>query len=284
MTKSRIIYTRPPLTRRPEAVNVQNAIGRPVPQPPTPIKQQLVPQPVKLKQPTVAHISPAPLSYDEQERIRKIRGKGRGRLLVILGNGPSLAEVDVAKLRSSCRIDLMTVNHPDPRVWPTPYWVFCDLSQYHRHKHHWDTYQGTIITTTSLKYDRPNAVKIRSKGGNGFSLDLLDCYYVGRSTIYANMQTAMWMDYDHVYILGCDMCSAPDGRVWSYGINPDVRPEQRVTRFENEAAFYDHASKTLPQGVRSRFTFCSSYNRWDFVDRFNRLPHESAVDVILEYA
>lgn len=200
---------------------------------------------------------------------------------MILGNGPSLSHVPIHALAGDRRIDTMSINHPDPRAWPTTYWAFCDLSQYNRHKQHWNEYQGKIITSSSLQHDRPNAVKIRSLGGPGFSHDLLNGFYIGRSTVYANMQTALWMDYDKIFILGCDMAASPDGQTWFYGVNEDVKPENRVSRFEAEAAFYEKASQTLPPDIRNRFYFCSSWNPWSFVTRFNHLRHEDAMPVIL---
>lgn len=207
--------------------------------------------------------------------------------MVILGNGPSLSEIPIDKLTAHPRVDLMSVNHPDARVWPTKYWAFCDMSQYRRHQEHWRTYGGTVITSAAvgnskeLTGDRPGVVYVRNLGGYNFSRDLIHGCYVGRSTVYANMQTALWMGYDKVYILGCDMGAAADGRMWYYGVNPDVPPDDRAKRFELDAKHYEYAADTLPAADRAKFAFCSSYNKWPFVDKFSRMDHEIAIDAIL---
>jgi hypothetical protein len=40
------------------------------------------------------------------------------------------------------------------------------------------------------------------------------------------------------------------------------------------------ASK-LPDSIRNKFYFCSSYNPWPFVNMFNKLDHKEAIDKIL---
>jgi hypothetical protein len=120
--------------------------------------------------------------------------------------------------------------------------------------------------------------------GEGFSRDIVKGLHIGRSSVYASMQIALWMNYDHTFIFGCDM--NPDGvngQLHFYGVNPDVNPKNRADRFQLEAKYYESAAKVLTLEERSRFTFCSDYNPWSFVSEFNQASHKD-VDNILELA
>jgi hypothetical protein len=145
-----------------------------------------------------------------------------------------------------------------------------------------------IINSRAVKASHPNQLKIKNISGKGFSLDMLKGYHIGRSSTFAAMQVALWMDYEKIYIFGCDMCKVEiekDGSkqslLHSYGQNPDVPEEVRIRRFKEEARYYHYAAKILREQDRKRFIFCSSYNKWPFVRRFASLDHKEAVPAIL---
>jgi hypothetical protein len=99
------------------------------------------------------------------------------------------------------------------------------------------------------------------------------------------MQIAAWMQYNHVYIFGCDMNpEGLNGQLHFYGKNPDVDPTVRKERFTKEAEFYDFAADTMTEEERSKFTFCSSYNHQSFVNKFNKLDHKEAIDIVIKQA
>jgi len=288
------LVANPNLTRRREVVHAP-IVARPLPQPtPRPHNTPgraggiVVPprRPPTPRPPTrrVQHVNPPLPDGDNARRIAELAGRGQGRVLVIVGNGPSLSEVDLTPLKHLSVVDIMSINKPHPQLWPTAYWAFCDPSQYRRHTKEWSEYNdGVIINSMGIKEQKHNSIRVRNLGGEGFSRDLLQGFYVGRSTVYANMQTAYWMDYQHVYIFACDMNpDGLDGKLWFYGVNPDVPPALRRTRFEAEARHYDVAATQLDEGERARYTFCSAYNPWPFVDWFNRMDHREAVALIEE--
>ncbi len=217
------------------------------------------------------------------EVIRNMHNSQTGRILVILGNGPSLSEVDLSVLKDQQGIDVLTVNRPDQRIWPTKYWVFFDMTQYRRNQHAWQDYTGTIINSTSIKVRKNNSFQIKNRGGHGFSLNLTDGVHIGRSSVYASMQIALWLGYDHTYILGCDM-QAVDGRLHFYGQNQDVKDAVRLSRFDHEAEYYDHAANVLDDETRSRFTFCSDYLSYGFATRFNKTSHRGVAQTIINHA
>lgn len=218
-----------------------------------------------------------------KDNILRLKGIGLGRILVILACGPSVNEVPIEKLKDNPKIDIMCINKPNPRVWPAKYWAFCDQTQYSHNLNYWEGYTGTIINAASVRARHRSQILIRNIAGAGFSKDLMKGFYIGRSTTYANMQTALWMDYPKVFIFGCDM-AAVNGSLHYYGKNPDVADNNRIQRFNQEAESYSFAAKTLHADERSRFFFCSNYNKFDFVNSFQRLDHTTAVDTILDLA
>jgi len=218
-----------------------------------------------------------------REAIESLKGSGRGRILIIVACGPSILEADLPSLNKHPLIDIMSINKPDPRLHPTKFWVFCDQSQYLRNKDTFEGYSGTVINAWSVRARHSNQILIRNKSGRGFSKNLLQGYYIGRSTTFANMQVAFWMDYDKVYIFGCDM-SQSDGQLHFYGRNPDVEPTIRVKRFQKEAEHYLAGAKQLTPQERLKFIFCSSYNKWPFLEFFPRLDHKEAPEKILSLA
>jgi len=214
------------------------------------------------------------------DKVRNLRDVGKGKVLVIVACGPSILQAEIGRLKNHPLIDTMSINKPDKRVWPSTYWVFCDYSQYNRNREIWDPYRGTILNPSSMRARHPNQILIKNLGGKGFSKNLLKGYHIGRSTTFANMQTALWMNYDKIYIFGCDMTDV-NGRMHYYGQNPDVEDANRMKRFGTEAEYYMHAADTMTEVERAKFVFCSSYNKWPFVKKFQQLDQTKAVDHIL---
>jgi len=220
-----------------------------------------------------------------RKSVENFKDIGVGRYLAMIACGPSILEVDLPRLQGHDKVDLMSINKPDPRVHPTKYWVFCDQSQYMRNKKAFDSYTGTLINAWSVRARHPNQVLIKNRSGKGFSKNLLQGYYIGRSTTFANMQVALWMNYDKIFVFGCDMCQPPNAKsLHSYGRNPDVDPKIRVKRFQKEADHYVAGAKQLTQLDRKKFVFCSAYNPWGFVDMFGKMDHREAVEHILGLA
>lgn len=218
------------------------------------------------------------------DSILALKGRGRGRILVMIACGPSVKEVsDLDRLKGHPRIFTMTINKPQPPLWPTDAWAFCDHSQYNRNKNEFDNYRGMLINSSSIKVRKPNQVLVRAKQGRGFSFDLTNGFYIGRSTTYTNMQTALYMGFEKIFLFGVDMCEV-EGKLWSYGINPDVAPKNRIQRFSMEAEHYQNAANILQENDRKKFYFCTTYNPFPFVKEFNRRDQKTVVPEILQYA
>ncbi len=225
------------------------------------------------------------VSAESTARIATLRNAGKGKLLVIVGNGPSISEAQLELLRGHTAIQTLTVNKPDARIWPTDYWAFFDSSQFRRNEDLWNGYTGYIFNSTAIKRQKSSSMQFRNVAGKGWSRDLLKELHIGRSSVYASMQIGSWMGHEHIYIFGCDMDpQGLNGRLHFYGQNPDVPEEKRKERFAKEAAFYDHAADQMTTDERLKFTFCSAYNNWPFVEKFDRLDHREAVNHILGHA
>lgn len=262
------------------------------PEPPKPVVPQrgpVVAKPhslvKKINKPAGVRYITADIDGDSLSKIKSVRHRGDGRILVIIGNGPSLNEIDTSELKHLDNVDTMSINKPDARIWPTTHWAFFDQSQFRRHEDLWNGYNGMIFNSTGIKRQKQNSMQIKNLGGKGFSRDLSRGLHIGRSSVYAAMQIGLWMNYHHVYILGCDMnADGIDGKLHFYGVNPDVDPKVRKERFGKEAEYYDFAANVLQDEERKRFTFCSSYNKWGFVDRYNSIDHKNAIELIISHA
>lgn len=217
---------------------------------------------------------------ESQEQINSLKSRGVGRALIIVGNGPSHKEAALPQLAICSEIDIMSINKPDDRIWPTKYWLFCDSSQYKRHQAIWAGYGGTIINSVAIRNSKKNTIRIKTIHGKGFSTNLVKGMYVGRSSVYAALQVGIWMGYDHIYVFGIDMTSV-GGKVYPWGANPDVSDSNRLKRFKYEAESYDWLAGNVGPEIKNKITFCSKYNPWPFMKKFDRLDHVEAVKIIL---
>jgi len=217
------------------------------------------------------------------EKILRLKNTGINKTLIIIANGPSINEAQLDKLTDIPSIDTLSINKPFAKVWPTTYWAFFDQSQLRRNEDIWNTYNGTIFNSTSIKRQKKDSIQFSNIRGHGWSYNPSKGIHIGRSSTYAVMQIALWMNYNHIYIFGCDMNpDGLDGKLHYYGTNPDVDPTIRAKRFTQEAEYYDNAARILKPEERARFTFASQYNQWPFVDQFNKADHRIIVNAILQ--
>lgn len=248
-------------------------------------KQQMQRQDIKKKrEPRVNYVTRSvdPVYLD---KTRALKNTGKGKILIIIGNGPTINETDLRILKHKPGIEFMSINYPDPRLWPTNYWSFFDQSQIQRHAGLWDEYEGIIFNSSSIQRRKSGTIQFRNIGAKSFSKDLMNGICIGRSSVFASMQIALWMNFDKVYIFGVDMNPSSDLKnLHFYGTNPDVLPETRATRFEKEAEYYVTAFEAMDESERQKFVFCSSINPWPFMSMFNKKDHKTAAfDILREY-
>lgn len=303
-TKTKITYKKTPKLIKPKQINDYNKEKIPVSvkqrTPPVVKHKTIKKKPNKLIQKYASQKIDKPIRildgsnvpYSKyKNKLLKLKNIGEGRILIMIACGPSVLEAPLELLKDKDKIDFMVLNKPygfdnigkeeHSFIWPSKYWSFCDQSQYNRNQKAWDTYQGIIINSPGVRQRKNNQIMIKNLPGNGFSKNIIKGYHIGRSTTYANMQVAYWMNYDRIYIFGLDMTDV-NGKLHSYGVNPDVSPKNRKARFKNEAEFYGQATNILNKQELSKFIICSSYNPWDFMKKFRRLDQKKAPQIILK--
>lgn len=280
LIRKRIVVKTKPIIIANSQRPTKNINRQPQPQPIQQTQNRQLKEVKKTKEPHVQRIS-RNISPESIKKIQNIKGIGTGKDLAIIGNGPSISEIPLERIKD--KLDIISINHPDERLWPTKFWAFFDTSQINRHEGLWSNYSGTIFNSTAIKKQKPGTIMFKNISGQGFSRDLDRGLYVGRSSVYACMQIALWMDYKNIYLFGVDM--NPDGlngKLHFYGTNPDVKPELRASRFGREAEFYENAANVLNKDERERFTFCSlGINPWPFIHKFNTIGHIESIDLIL---
>jgi len=301
MPRHHIIYHHR-LNPRPTAIQTKQTASRVVKPKPTinfKAKRPINAKPVKPNLRTAAvkavkstrKSNPRRTFASDPSKINSIKDVGKNKILAILAPGPSILEVEIKKLKEIDNIDTMTINKPDTRMGDTDYWMFCDRTQYNRNIQYFNKYSRTIINSTAIKQAHRNQIKIKNLSGKGFSVDMNKGFYIGRSTTFSAMQVAIWMGYDKIFVFGCDMCRVviekggkKQSLLHSYGVNPDVPEKVREKRFEKEAEFYDNAANIMGEKHRSKFYFCSKYNPWSFVQKFNKVDHREAIELIMKEA
>ncbi len=232
--------------------------------------------------PNIEYLS-ADLTPNQKDIVSKLKNSAQGQYIVILGNGPSLLEVDTNILKKYDSIKLCTINVPDSRCWPTPYWAFYDRSQYHRHKELYHTFNGTLFNSTGIKEHNDNSIKFKHIQGLGYSKDINYGIYVGMSSVFATIQICMFMNFNRIYVVGCDMNQDMDsGQTHFYGVNPDVAPEERKKRFKKEANWYDKMVEALSAEEKNKIIFCSKgINKWPFMNHFTTVEPSQATSFII---
>lgn len=212
-----------------------------------------------------------------------VQGVGAGRVLVIVANGPSHREAALDRLKHVDNIDLLSINKPDPRIWPTTYWCMCDQNQIDDHRNLWREYIGTILAGSAVGSTTARTVRFRvTRDRDRFEFDLQRRSVPnGLTTTFVAMQIAIWMNYDRVYVFGLDMGRGPNGNLYAWGENPRVGGLQRERKFAEEATSFQWMADHVSPAILKRFTLCSSYNIWPFTGAFENLPHLEAVDEIL---
>lgn len=238
---------------------------------------------VKILKPTPSRIvKTSNNNHKYDEKINNIKDCGVGKILIMLACGPSVNEIDITKLLNHDLIHIMVINKPIPSINPE-YWAFCDNSQYTKNKDVFNSYGKLTITSSSVRASKINHIMIKPIHSEGIKRDLKEGYVIGRSSVYANIQVALWMNYDKIFIFGIDMCEV-NGKLHHshYGINTDVSHDVRIKRFNDEEYHYNIMSEKMPEDLRKKIYFCSSYNTRKFVDKFNRLDHKVAVEEIIK--
>ena len=216
--------------------------------------------------------------------ITNLKGKGAGKTLVVCGNGPSIAGAPLENLKGVPGVEFMSINIPDPRVWPTEYWLLLDAITMRRKEcaGFIPDYQGIVITNHVKKpVAFRHLVRVLLHRSGGISRDLLKGIRMGGSSGYVALQVALYLGHKDIYFFGMDMAKSETGELWVYGENSAIDAEMREKKFETDAHHWDLGTKELTPEERARIHICSEINPWPFVKEYDQLSPEAGVEKIL---
>ena len=204
---------------------------------------------------------------DNRDKVLSLKDIGVGRKLIIIASGPSVKRVNLEIARELPNVDCMTVNRPDDRVWPTKFWTFNDSPIYSKYKLY-DNPKTQIISTQSVRLNHAIILK-HAPDGFGFNYDITKGVVLNRSSTYAALQIAYYMNYDKVIVLGCDQGLDADGRLYHNRFDFEFGgQEKRVTKFDLEAKRFEQ----LCQYDMSKFIFISDINTREWFKNLNNSP------------
>ncbi len=141
-------------------------------------------------------------------RLAAMRGRLAGERCFILGNGPSLAETDLSRLRDEWVIGLNRIYlHPASAHWRR--WLYCCVNP-----HVIEQFHDEITSVPTLKFlpwecrrrlrAATPAVWLRTRHEPRFSFDLTDAMWQGGTVTYVALQVAFHLGFREVILLGVD--------------------------------------------------------------------------------
>lgn len=211
--------------------------------------------------------------------LAELRDAGAGRDLVVLGGGPSLREVDTARLRAVPHVHTLAINTPDPRCFPADYWMLLDRDQWEAHRDLIPAHPGPLLCGVRGRLDglpvTGRTVRLPLRGVGDWARN--PPFHLGRSSAYVAAQLGLYLGYERVYLLGVDM-TLVGGRTHFYESGCD--PGTRARAFEEDARCWDRAARSAPRADRERVWFCSSYIPWSFPLHFRRVAQTRALRLI----
>tara|TARA_Y100000588_G_C14255012_1_gene925035 strand:+ start:1189 stop:1959 length:771 start_codon:yes stop_codon:yes gene_type:complete len=147
-----------------------------------------------------------------KEFWQRNKNKHKGKRGFIVGNGPSLKISDLNLLKNEITIASNKIYLAfEQTSWRPTYLTVFDRLLWKEIKEEIYNYHNPII----LPHDRfpinkKNTIIIKNNGyfkmsqGNGFSNNMIDGLWGGRTVTYNNMQIAVHLGLHPIYLIGCD--------------------------------------------------------------------------------
>jgi hypothetical protein len=161
--------------------------------------------------------------------IKHLKGIGKGKRIFLVGNGPSLNKIDLDKLVGEDSIAMNRIELIYPKTkWRPTYYIFCSSNcgdsrwgkkwsksiikastEPNTQPLIWDRFKSTIENksedklpedTTYLKSFSENPIG----NDNCFSTNAEERLDKSGTSMNVALQLAYYMEYDEVYIIGCD--------------------------------------------------------------------------------
>jgi len=137
------------------------------------------------------------LGLPERKTLVYYRNRLRSRRLFIVASGPSLADVDAARLDGEL---VMTINDALLKFPRAQYAAIMDARKLHELHLELLDVQG-LFTLAGNSY----GTEVKLLGTEGFSEDLEQGVYSGYTTAYFALQIAVYMGVREIYYLGLDL-------------------------------------------------------------------------------
>ena len=206
------------------------------------------------------------LASDQCAKLDALKDCGVGRNLIIVAGGSSANRINYDFDEE--KYDVLLVNRPFPKLMHlAKFWCINDGPIVIKYMKETRVFKGEFICSSSAFVPGRECTKVRSLAGLGFSMDLIKGFYLGRSTTLSSLQVAAHCNYDHIYVVGVDMCMG-DGLYHDGSTNPRMDSEQRVLQFEREVHAWKHCSHAAPEEFRNKVSFITDLNPYDFIDTY----------------
>lgn len=181
-------------------------------------------------------------------RILPFHQLHRGERVFLLASGPSLTTLPLDRLRGQV---VMGLNRSALAFPETQYHCAMDRWLFRRHP--------SLLRRCPTLFtvpDRPFGIPLRllddedeRVGPDGFSLDLREGIYSGRSVAYFALQVAVWMGFQEIVYLGLDLAHGPTTHF--FGNDHPRSNEKRLEIFRHIRTNLENAARLLqPRGVR----------------------------------
>lgn len=150
----------------------------------------------------------SPSGLRNRARLAATRGRLGGQRCFIVGNGPSLNQTDLGRLRDEWVFGLNRIYlHPDCASWRR--WFYCCVNP-----HVLRQYGPEIARVETVKFlpwelrgelpaDR-EALWLRTRHEPRFSFDLCDALWQGSTVTYVALQVAFHLGFREVILVGVD--------------------------------------------------------------------------------
>lgn len=185
-------------------------------------------------------------------KIQHLKGKGKGKRIFLVGNGPSLNDMNLDKLVTEDTIAMNRIELIYPKTkWRPTYYIFCSSNCHHPK---WGTdWSKSIINAAKYEDTIPliwrrykSIIEDNTKEKLHSSTIFLDSFTENKigddscfstnaeerldksgTTMNVALQLAYYMDYDKVYLIGCDSN-------WKTATNTTDTEEGDINHFDSD--------------------------------------------------
>ncbi len=152
-----------------------------------------------------------------RNKIRKLKNKYEGERCFIIGNGPSLREMDLSSLRSEFTFGLNRIYLLfDKLGFQTTFLVSVNdlvIEQSHQELNKINSQKFFAWKTRKfINFDR-NTIFLRTLARQGFYKDVIKGVWEGTTVTYVALQIAYYLGFERVILIGVDHSFKAKGRV-----------------------------------------------------------------------